>query len=171
MPDLAAMEAWRFRQVANALNGSTLLGMGMARAGGARLTPLGRGLWFAEGYRWDFPDGSAFTVGNVVLTRYDAERLDEWIPRWRDHEEKHADQYAALAGLPFFPLYGLAAVYSWLRTSDWAAANVFEIDAGLDHGGYPEKPRTNEGLRHVGHAVKRTTAKLRPKRRRNRPSS
>src|SRR3954466_14463140 len=71
------MERWRLRQVANALNGSTLLGLAVARAGGARVSAGARGVVVAPGFRLGFPVGGAFPVGNVVATRHDRDWLDE----------------------------------------------------------------------------------------------
>ena len=52
------------------------------------------------------------------------------------HEERHSTQYAWCLGLPFLPLYFLAAGWS-LRTGNPGIANVFERHAGLQAGGYP----------------------------------
>jgi hypothetical protein len=52
------------------------------------------------------------------------------------HEEKHCSQYACCLGLPFLPLYFLAAAWSQLRTGNPATANFFERRAGLEAGGY-----------------------------------
>jgi hypothetical protein len=61
-------------------------------------------------------------------------------PRLLEHERRHAEQYARLAGLPFLPLYALAALGSWLLTGDRASANPFERAAGLHEGGYAVRP-------------------------------
>jgi len=129
------MERWRLRQVANALNGSTLLGLAVARAGGARFSAGPRGLVLATGYRLGFPVAGAFTVGNVVATRHDRDWLDE-RPALLRHEERHTTQYAVCLGLPMLPLYVVAAGWSWLRGGDLGAHNAFERLAGLADGGY-----------------------------------
>lgn len=157
------MENWRSRQVANALNGSTLLGLAIARVGGARLTRGDRGLWHAEGYRLKFPVATAFTVGDVVLSPLRLTDLERHSPGVLAHEERHADQYAACLGLPFLPLYVVASAWSWLRTSNFASANVFEVDAGLDSGGYERRARDNAGARRIAGAVRK--AATRPGRR------
>lgn len=130
------MERWRVKQVVNVVNGSTLLGLGVAVAGRARLGRGPRGLVLASSYRWSFPRAAAFTVGNVVLTRRDAGWLAE-RPRLLRHEERHSWQYVATLGLPLLPLYGVAAAWSWMRGGDHATHNVFETAAGLEDGGYP----------------------------------
>ncbi|WP_026925789.1 hypothetical protein [Granulicoccus phenolivorans] len=127
---------WRRRWYANFVNLSTPLGLLIAAAGRARLRPGPRGLILAEGYRWRFPDAVAFTVGNVVLTGSDFDRLRVVLPEVLAHEERHSTQWARWVGLPFLPAYGAALAWSWLRTGDRAAYNRFEQEAGLVAGGY-----------------------------------
>ncbi|QNN53827.1 hypothetical protein [Nocardioides mesophilus] len=130
------MDRWRLRQVLNGVNGSTALGLVVARAGRARLAPGPRHLLLATGYRLPLPVASAFTLGNVVLTRHD----EDWLarrPLLLAHEERHTWQYAACLGLPMLPLYAVAAGWSLLRGSDPATHNAFERLAGLADGGYP----------------------------------
>ena len=118
------------------VNGSTLLGLGLAALGRARLGAGPRGLLVASGYRLPQPSAPAFTVGNVVLTRHDT----AWLaarPRLLLHEERHSWQYVACLGLPLLPLYAVAAGWSWLRGGDAGVHNLFERTAGLADGGYP----------------------------------
>lgn len=129
------MELWRLKHVLNLVNGSTLLGLGLATAARASLQRGPRGLVLATGYRWRLPHASAFTLGNVVLSRHDT----AWLharPRLLAHEERHSWQYAVTLGLPMLPLYGVAAAWSWLRAGDPATHNLFETTAGLEDGGY-----------------------------------
>jgi hypothetical protein len=140
------MEWWRVRAVANAVNGSTLLGLAVAAAGRARLRRGPRGLLLATGYAYRFPAAGAFTVGNVVLTRHDP----AWWARHERvllHEERHSTQYAVTLGLPFLPLYAVAAGWSWLRGADPSTYNVFETGAGLADGGYPLVSRRQQRRR------------------------
>lgn len=129
---------WRVKEVVNALNLSTAVGVGVAAAGRARLVRGPRGLLVATGYRLPQPSAPAFTVGNVVVTRHDEEWLVE-RPRLLRHEERHSWQYLACLGLPMLPLYLLAAGWSWLRRGDAGTGNAFEVAAGLEDGGY--RPR------------------------------
>lgn len=126
----------RARQVANAVNGSTPLGLLAARVGGARLVAGPDRLLLAGGYRLPFPAAAAFTVGNVVVSRLPAEELAA-RRTLLSHEGRHATQWALLLGLPFLPAYLVASGWSWLRAGDPATANVFEQRAGLAAGGYP----------------------------------
>lgn len=128
------------RAVANTLNGSTLLGLAVARWGRCRVTRGPRGLLLADRYRFRFPIAGAFTVGDVVLTRHEWPERVVMYPDLLDHEERHSRQYAVCGGLPFIPLYVAAMAWSWLRTGDRASANVFERRAGLQAGGYRERP-------------------------------
>ena len=129
------MEArWRLRQVANVVNLSTPLGLLLAVAGRAHLGSGPDGLLLATGVRLP-ARAPAFTVGNVVLIRIGAEVLAS-RPRLLVHEARHATQYACCVGLPMLPLYGLAALWSWLRCGDTSSYNLFEVRAGLADGGY-----------------------------------
>lgn len=139
--------AQRIRAVANVVNLTTPLGLGMSAIGRARLRRGPRGLILAEHYGLPFPRAGAFTVGNVVVTARTLEELTARCPGTLDHEDTHAWQYAATLGLPFLPLYGLSSLWSWLRTGDWASGNVFERQAGLAKGGYTLRPVTNAGFR------------------------
>lgn len=126
------------RLVGNTVNLSTPLGLGVAVLGRARLRRGPRGLVLADRYRLGFPIASAFTVGNVLLTADDWSALSRRRPQLLTHEEGHTWQYLYCLGLPFFPLYGLSLVWSWLRTGDRAQGNFFERQAGLTSGGYAE---------------------------------
>lgn len=126
----------RLRQVANLLNGSTLLGLLLAAAARTPVRTGPRGLLVATGYRWRLPFARAFTVGNVVLFRAGpSEALAD--PALLGHEEQHSTQYAWCLGVPFLPLYFLAAGWSLWRTGNPGTANFFERNAGLLAGGYP----------------------------------
>ena len=131
--------AHRARQVANALNTSTALGLLVAKLGGARLARGPEGLVLAHGYRLRVPTAPAFTLGNVVVMRAGPELLVR-RPRLLGHESRHATQYAFLLGPVMLVPYLCAAAWSWIRTGDPASRNVFERRAGLADGGYRERP-------------------------------
>ncbi|SMO66497.1 hypothetical protein SAMN06266982_11125 [Propioniciclava tarda] len=130
-------DAVRRRALVNRLNLTTGFGLLVARLGRARRRPGPEGLILAEGYRLKFPIAGAFTVGNVVLTARTFDELEASSPGVLGHESRHAWQYYRL-GLAFFPLYGAAAAWSWLRFRDPAIGNVFEKQAGLVSGSYVE---------------------------------
>jgi hypothetical protein len=129
----------RLRKALNWLNLSTPLGLAVAAGTGCRTMPGPHGLVLAHGYRPALPKAAAFTIGNVVLFRPAAAAL-AGDPVLLGHEARHSTQYAACLGLPFLPLYGLAALWSLWRTGDPASRNVFERRAGLLAGGYTERP-------------------------------
>lgn len=136
----------RLRQIANVLNATTLLGLLLARCARTAVRTGPRGLLIATGYHWHLPFAQAFTVGNVVLFRAaPAEALAN--PALLRHEEQHSSQYAWCLGLPFLPLYFLAAGWSQLRTGNPGSANVFERLAGLEAGGYVDRRPVDPGLR------------------------
>ena len=129
--------AQRLRLVANMLNASTLLGWLLARFARCSVRAGPRGLLIATGYGWRLPFARAFAVGNVVLFRCGAGKVADQ-PHLLEHEERHSTQYAWCLGLPFFPLYFLAAGWSLVRTGNAGSGNIFERLAGLESGGYPE---------------------------------
>src|SRR6266700_7502553 len=121
----------------NLANGSTLVGMGVATLGGARVARSRDRLFVGTGYRLPVPPAPAFCLGNVIVTRLDG--LDSSSALFR-HEARHATQYACCGGVVMVPLYLAAAAVSWTLTGDFGARNVFERRAGLADGGYTDKP-------------------------------
>jgi hypothetical protein len=135
-PDLVR-PGLRLPQAVNLGNFSTLAGLGVAVAGGARIAPSVDGLVTATGYRLPVPPAPAFCLGNVILTRGDD--IVVGSPLFR-HEARHATQFAWSGGVAMVPLYLAAAAVSWVLTGDFGARNVFERLAGLTDGGYTDKP-------------------------------
>jgi hypothetical protein len=125
----------RLRQIINLLNGSTLLGLLLAACARTPVSTAPHGLLIATGYRWRLPFAGAFTVGNVVLFRTGRQGALS-NPALLGHEERHSTQYAWCLGVPFLPLYFLAAAWSLWRTGNPASGNIFERHAGLQAGGY-----------------------------------
>ncbi len=137
------------RNLANAVNLSTPLGIALSLAGRGRLRRHA-GLIVADNVRLPVPNAGAMTVGSVVLVfRQTLEQAEERTPNLLPHEDAHAWQWAYCLGLPFLPLYFAAAGWSILRTGDRASANHFERQAGLHDGGYPENAKrpVREGIR------------------------
>lgn len=134
--DNGQMQLWRVRQVLNAVNGSTLLGLALGAASRCTFRHGPDGLLLATRSRLPLRGAAALTVGDVILTPRDAAFLRE-RPRLLAHEGRHSWQYAACLGLPLLPLYGLAAAWSYLRGGDVGVHNPFERWAGLEDGGYP----------------------------------
>ncbi len=127
----------RVRQAVNLANGSTLVGLGVAALGGAKIARSADGLFTGTGYRLPVPPAPAFCLGNVIVTR-----MDVIVPGSRlfDHEARHATQFAWCGGVVMIPLYLAAAGVSWALTADFGARNAFERLAGLADGGYADKP-------------------------------
>ncbi|MEV4707841.1 hypothetical protein [Actinoplanes sp. NPDC049316] len=128
------------RAVLTAVNGTTLVGLGVAVLAGARVRRGRHGILVAEGYRRRVPPATCFTVGSVVITR----RTADWLlhdsrSELLAHESRHAGQYAVLGPL-FWPAYWAACGYSWLVTGSYGARNAFERHAGLERGGYADAP-------------------------------
>lgn len=158
-PDLTAGQ--QLRRVANLVNGSTLLGLGLARWAGTKIVSGPEGLLLAAGWSLKLPVAGAFTVGNVVVFRSQTGRPlpdpRNATPALLFHEGRHATQYALCLGLPFLPLYFAAAGWSLLRTGDPASANFFEVSAGLEAGAYRQAPTRPFSLRR-----RRTVARTNP---------
>ncbi|MBW8171506.1 hypothetical protein K0651_00375 [Ornithinimicrobium sp. Arc0846-15] len=130
----------KIRRAANWLNLSTPLGLAVAKIGGGRLRRGPDALYLADLYRYDFPVVSAFTVGDVVISKHDLNELCARRPQLLEHEEAHSRQWAWCGGLPFLPLYVVSMGWSMARTGDRAARSVFERRAGLAKGGYCDVP-------------------------------
>jgi hypothetical protein len=131
--------AYRVRLAANLLNGSTPAGILVAVTGRARLTRAENGLVVALRYRLPVPPAPAFCLGNVIVTRLDSDGVGG-AGSLLVHEARHATQFACCGGVVMLPLYFLAAGLSWLLTGDFSSQNIFERRAGLDDGGYAERP-------------------------------
>jgi hypothetical protein len=123
--------------VVNLANGSTIAGLGVALAGGAKPSRGADGLLTASGYRPPLPP-AAFTLGNVIIVN--RRRPGLLSPGILAHEARHATQYAWCGGLVMLPLYFAAAGVSWALCGDVGAWNVFERQAGLADGGYLDRP-------------------------------
>lgn len=123
------------RNIANVANLSTPLGLVVALATRSRLRRVA-GLLVAENSRLRLP-ATAMTIGSVVLVpRRSLDDAVGRIPGLIEHEGEHAYQWAYCLGLPFIPAYFIATGWSWLRSGDRATANHFEVQAGLELGGY-----------------------------------
>ena len=93
------------RTLLTAVNGTTLIGLGIAVLTGAKLRPGPGGIVVAEGYRRKVPPATCFTVGSVIITRRTAEwLLDESRAGLLAHESRHAGQYAVFGPI-FWPAY------------------------------------------------------------------
>jgi hypothetical protein len=134
------MSGWQvLKLVWNTVNLSTIAGVLVGLLGRARFSRGPRGLFYATNYKLSFPIASAFTIGNLILTKHDRAYFDD-RPILVKHEERHSWQYFCLLGLPMLPLYVLGAGWSLLRTGCPASRNPFERLASLKDGNYDEKP-------------------------------
>lgn len=127
------------RNVANMVNGSTPLGvvLGIAARGRFRMRSQ---LIIVDQATLPFVTASAMTVGSVVLIpRRTLEDVSRRIPTLIEHEDAHAWQWSYCLGLPFLPLYLATTFWSLARTKDRAHANFFEVQAGLESGGYVKR--------------------------------
>jgi hypothetical protein len=136
----------RARTTLTAVNGTTLVGLGIAVLSGAKLRRAPGGILIAEGYRRRVPPATCFTIGSVIITRRTAEwLLDERRAELLALESRHAGQYAVLGPL-FWPAYWASCGYSWAMTGTYGTRNAFERHAGLERGGYRVAP-LRPGLR------------------------
>lgn len=130
----------RIRTALNWINLSTLLGLAIARLGGASIVRRGRGTYLATGYRFGFPVASAFTVGSVITSKHDLDYVRE-RPVLLQHEDRHCTQYAFILGIVMLPFYFLCVAVSYAIAGDHSSYNPFERLANLADGNYPP-PRT-----------------------------
>jgi hypothetical protein len=128
----------RVRQVVNAVNFSTLIGLLVATIGRARFSRGPRHTILATELRLPLRAG-AMTIGDVVMTRKSRDRMLERRALVR-HELRHTVQYAWCLGVVMLVLYALAAGWSWVLTGDPASQNPFERLAGLEDGSYRKRP-------------------------------
>ncbi|GAA3338898.1 hypothetical protein GCM10020358_20660 [Amorphoplanes nipponensis] len=128
------------RTLLTAVNGTTLVGLGIAVLTRTRVRRGPGGILIAEGYRLKAPPATCFTIGSVIITRRTADwLLHESRAELLTHESRHAGQYAVLGPL-FWPAYWVSCGYSWAMTGSYGTRNAFERHAGLAHGGYREAP-------------------------------
>ncbi|MET8147525.1 hypothetical protein ACIBSW_05520 [Actinoplanes sp. NPDC049668] len=136
------------RTALTAVNGTTLVGLGLAVLCGTRIRRGPGGILIAEGYRRKMPPATCFTVGSVIITRRTADwLLHESRAGLLAHETRHAGQYAVFGPL-FWPAYWACCGYSWAMTGTAGTRNAFERHAGLALGGYREAP-LRPGLRRL----------------------
>jgi hypothetical protein len=126
----------RVRTVLNWINLSTLLGLAIAKIGGATITRRGRGTYLATGYRYNFPVASAFTIGSVIDSKHDLEYFADRQVLLR-HEDRHCTQYAFVLGVVMLPFYFLCVGISYALAGDHSSYNPFERLANLADGNYP----------------------------------
>ncbi|MFP5346221.1 MAG: hypothetical protein ACLGIA_04245 [Actinomycetes bacterium] len=133
----------RARRLVNLVTLATPLGLALAHYGRAELHAGPDGLLLACDYRGcvPAPRAAAITVGDVVLLRMPVEQALR-RPRLLAHESRHATQWACWLGpWGFLPAYAAASLRSLVRAGDAATANVFEVHAGLEDGGYSPSRR------------------------------
>jgi hypothetical protein len=142
----------------NLINLSTVVGLAVAKIGGAEIKRGPRGLFLGEHYRLKFPIAGAFTIGDVITTTSTWDQMLRSYPFLIKHEEAHTWQYFYCLGLPYYIPYVICMGWSVLRTGDRAARNFFERQAGLAIGGYKDYPvrPISEGIRAVLGKVKLT---------------
>ena len=105
------------RTLLTAVNGTTLVGLGVAVLTGSKVRRGPGGILVAEGYCRKAPPATCFTVGSVIITRRTAEwLLDESRAGLLAHESRHAGQYAVLGPL-FWPAYWAFCARIALATS------------------------------------------------------
>lgn len=126
------------RHLFNTLTGITLFGLivGVLSRGKPVWDPRFGLIVFMQ-CQIPWPKSAAMTFGDVVVVRHKGwrELADVPFPLMK-HEAEHAWQYVFTLGLPYFPLYWSACLYSYARSRNYWQHNLFEIKAGLQNGGY-----------------------------------
>jgi hypothetical protein len=128
------------RATLNQVNGTTIVGLTLARLLRTPITRGPLGTHIAGGYPLRAPEAACFVIGDVIFCRHSAAWLLSRQQRaLLTHELRHTYQYALLGPL-FWPFYLASSAWSYLATGDLGAGNAFERRAGLTAGGYRELP-------------------------------
>lgn len=134
-----AAEETKQAAVAVANTPATAAGYGAAKSTGGDCR-LEVGDWTVRCYNSSLPPGTreggrSITIGNIIIT--EQSRSDfESDPSLIHHEYRHSQQWALFGPLLFPLFYGEESLHSMFLTGDPACLNAFEVDAGLEAGGY-----------------------------------
>ena len=132
----------RRRGLANVLNATTPLGLLLPASARDARPPRTPGT--ADCHRVPVAAALRERLRGRQVVIFRAGPAEAWPnPVLLGHEERHCTQYAWCLGLPFLPLYFLAAGGSSGRTGNPGSRNFFERQAGLQAGGYPEPKAAN----------------------------
>jgi hypothetical protein len=131
------------RQKLNKLNLSTPLGLLIAKIIGGTTIQKENGIYLNYGRKGKYIKADAMAIGDVVLVKQvkgcklcesgSPHDLSDSLLR---HELIHSEQYAKFGGIIFLALYLLYSIKSFLIYKNTWQDNIFEIQAGLEDGGY-----------------------------------
>jgi hypothetical protein len=131
------------RHVLNNFNLSTFLGLLIAKIIGGTTIQLDNNIYINYGRKGKYLKAWAITIGDVVLAKKDknCEKCKSGKPhdlsqRILRHELKHSEQFAKFGGVIFLALYLFASIKSFIIYKNVWQGNIYEIQAGLEDGGY-----------------------------------
>jgi len=131
------------RQRLNRFNLSTPLGLLIAKIFGGKTIQLENGLYMNYGRKGKYQKAEVITVGDVLLVTFNKDcphcqqkDLYKLSPKLLRHELKHSEQYAKFGGIIFLALYLFASIKSYIQYKNIWQGNIYEIQAGLEDGGY-----------------------------------
>ena len=131
------------RQRLNRINLSTPLGLLIAKIFGGATIQLNNGIYVNYGRKGKYNNSWAITIGDVILTKTDKNCKLCQSGKHHDlsnallrHELVHSEQYAKFGGLIFLALYLFASIKSFIIYRNRWQGNIYEIQAGLQDGGY-----------------------------------
>jgi hypothetical protein len=133
----------RKRHILNNLNLSTFLGLLISKIIGGTTIQLDNLIYINYGRKGKYKKAWAITIGDVVLAKQDRNCKEcksgtphDLADRILRHELKHSEQFAKFGGIIFLALYLFASIKSFIIYRNIWQGNIYEIQAGLEDGGY-----------------------------------
>jgi hypothetical protein len=131
------------RHILNNFNLSTFLGLLIAKIIGGTTIQLDNHIYINYGRKGKYLKAWAITIGDVVLAKKDKNcdkcksgKPHDLSDRILRHELKHSEQFANFGGVIFLALYLFASIKSFIIYKNVWQGNIYEIQAGLQDGGY-----------------------------------
>jgi hypothetical protein len=131
------------RHILNNFNLSTFLGLLITKIIGGTTIQLDNHIYINYGRKGKYNKAWAITIGDVVLAKKEKNceqcKLGHayYLPnRILRHELKHSEQFAKFGGVIFLALYLFASIKSFIIYKNVWQGNIYEIQAGLEDGGY-----------------------------------
>jgi hypothetical protein len=131
------------RHVLNTFNLSTFLGLLIAKIIGGTTIQLDNNIYINYGRKGKYLKAKAVCIGDVLLVKQlkgcklcEAGNPHDLSNELLRHELKHSEQFAKFGGLVFLALYLFASIKSFIIYKNVWQGNIYEIQAGLEDGGY-----------------------------------
>ena len=133
----------RKRHILNNLNLSTFLGLLISKIIGGTTIQSENGIYINYGRKGKYLNNWAITIGDVILVKQirGCKSCELGNPHnlsnaTLKHELIHSEQFAKFGGIIFLALYLFASIKSFIIYRNHWQGNIYEIQAGLQDGGY-----------------------------------